>query len=158
MFQLDSAIKGKTEQIENFSTCQICFEFYDYEKRHRSVLAECGHVLCLACATTIANTSKNCPTCRRPCAESAIIKIFEATWQNLRGVGYRVRQWFRKFPYPITRSPTHIHSLYKPVRNAQIKLTKLSRITWFLSFIGGWFGVIVRIVTKIKFVKVMSAH
>jgi len=78
--ELDSVVHRQSEQIENFKTCQICFENYDYKNRHRCIFSTCGHVLCFTCAEHIChNLSKNCPTCRRPVSPNAIIKIFEAT-------------------------------------------------------------------------------
>ena len=75
-------VHRQSEQIENFKTCQICFENYDYKNRHRCIFSTCGHVLCFTCAEHIChNLSKNCPTCRRPVSPNAIIKIFEATWR-----------------------------------------------------------------------------
>ena len=51
--------------------------------RHRSILAQCGHVLCFHCATTIQDNSPKdkaaCPTCRRNFNPDQVIKIFEAT-------------------------------------------------------------------------------
>lgn len=81
--QLEATVDEKSEEIENFRTCQICFENYDYEQRHRSILSVCGHVLCSHCATTILDNAPKdkavCPTCRRSFSSDHIIKIFEAT-------------------------------------------------------------------------------
>lgn len=79
--QLQDTVAQKDAVIENFGTCQICFENYDYRERHRSILSLCGHVLCFSCATTISEhkDGKTCPTCRKSFMPEHIIKIFEAT-------------------------------------------------------------------------------
>jgi len=77
---MDGVINRQSEQIENFKTCQICFDNYDFDKRHRCIFSNCGHVLCFSCGHKVANSnSKLCPTCRRPVTNESIIKIYEAT-------------------------------------------------------------------------------
>lgn len=80
---MDDVINRQHQQIEDFKTCQICFEPYDFSEHHRCIFSNCGHVLCFSCGHKISKSeTKLCPTCRRPITAESIIKIFEATLED----------------------------------------------------------------------------
>jgi SNF2 family DNA or RNA helicase len=59
------------KNINSENICNICFE----EFTSKSIIKQCGHIICTNCITNVIQINSKCPFCRIPCTKSDIFTL-----------------------------------------------------------------------------------